>query len=166
VSSLIEKAASRAEGPERREIVSRSCIAALFLVVAGSLAFFHARETPGPLKQFRDHQPDVRALARELRALRPELPKGARILFLDDPFPVGDDWSLLFLVRLLYHDLSLEVGRARPNARPGREGRYGLALDYRAGRLTVVSDDAALALPLLRPGPSGLLTGPARLPVH
>lgn len=114
---------------------------AMFLILAVALAVVHGGESPKTLENFTSHQPDVRTMARALLELRPELPKGSRVLFLDDPFPVGDDWSLLFLVRLVFNDLTLEVGRAQPDALPVAQGKYDLVLTYRDQRLLVVPDN-------------------------
>ena len=46
-------------------------------------------------------------------ARKPGLPRGARVLFVGDPF-ARDDYSLLFLTRLLYGDMSITVDRSPP----------------------------------------------------
>jgi hypothetical protein len=57
---------------------------------------------------------DNRSIARQLRHLEPQLPPGARLLFLDDP--IRPDWfNLTFLVRLLYGDRSIVIHRAKPD---------------------------------------------------
>ena len=48
---------------------------------------------------------------RELDGLRLALPKGARLLFLHDPFK-AEDYTLLFTVALYYGDPTLIVDRA------------------------------------------------------
>jgi hypothetical protein len=135
---LLENLANRVTAGKASRFAAASS-AALFMALAIALAVFHSRETPIPLENFKNHQPRVRDFARQLAEAQPEIPKGTRILFRDDPFPVGDDWSLLFLVRLLYHDLTLDVGRSRPGALPPAQGHYDLILNFRDGRLTTES---------------------------
>lgn len=138
--ALLDRLASRIP-PWRSATLSPVSALAMFVILAVALAVVHSGESPKTLRTFKSHQPDVRTTARALLELRPELPKATRVMFLDDPFPVGDDWSLLFLVRLLYNDLTLEVGRARPDALPVVQGKYDLTLTYRDGRLVVVSGE-------------------------
>ena len=63
----------------------------------------------------------------------PKLPKGARVLFLDDPLP-ADDYFLTFTLRLLYRDKDLQVDRAQYGA---VEGAHDLTVRYAGWRLTV-----------------------------
>ena len=46
-------------------------------------------------------------------ALRPSLPRGARVLFVGDPF-AKDEYFLLFLTRLVYRDMSITVEKTTP----------------------------------------------------
>ena len=78
-------------------------------------------------------------LAREL----PTVAAGSRILFLDDPFPPGD-YNLLFLVRLFYDDLSLEIGRRKAGAVPPEDDQpYDFAFTFSNDHLTKVPSPAA-----------------------
>ncbi len=54
----------------------------------------------------------VRSMTLQLSELHPTLPKGARVLFLSDPFE-GRDYDTLFLLRLYYKDRTLEVDSVR-----------------------------------------------------
>jgi len=120
----------------------RSLTAALtFLLLATGLAFTHRAESPKTMALFANHQPDVRGFLKQMDRLQPKLEQGSRILFLDDPFPVGGDYSLLFALRLHYDDLSLEIGRRRPDALPpDRGGDYDAAFTWRNGILASVAD--------------------------
>ena len=84
--------------------------AALFLGVACVLAPLHARENSRTLPHFLSVQPPVREMAAELLRVQPQVKRGAHVLFVDDPFP-RDQYFLLFLTRLLYHDMTIEVTR-------------------------------------------------------
>lgn len=52
----------------------------------------------------------IMEVSRQLRSRVPCLNPGSRVLFLADPFPQFN-WNSLFLVRLVYGDMSLEVDR-------------------------------------------------------
>jgi hypothetical protein len=54
----------------------------------------------------------VRSVAEQLATRYPTMPRGARILFLSDPFD-PDDWTLTFLLRLRYGDRDIRVDRAK-----------------------------------------------------
>ncbi len=60
----------------------------------------------------------------------------ARIsLFVDDPFP-RDEYFLLYLPRLLYHDMNIQVARTSVQPCPIAEYRnYDVVLLYRQGKL-------------------------------
>jgi hypothetical protein len=96
---------------ERLQIAS---IVALPVLLAVFLAPCHRRETLKTLRIFESVQPPSRRLAAEMIALRPRLPRGARVLFLGDPF-ARDDYFLLFLTRLLYRDMTITVDRTPPS---------------------------------------------------
>ena len=63
----------------------------------------------------------VRAMADQMRALHPTLPKGARTLFLDDPFAT-DEYTPYFIMVLLYRDPAIVVDRIKmmPGKSPDR----------------------------------------------
>ncbi len=75
-----------------------------------------------------------RSLAKQMLALHPSLPKGARVLFLDPPFDRDQDaW---FLFQLLYRDRDLAVDRVKSAAADrSKFASYDAAVSYRNGRL-------------------------------
>ena len=118
---------------------------AMFLLLAAGLAPAHWAESPRTMQHFQSVQPDVCSMARELRNLQATIPAGSRILFLNDPFPL--DYGLLFLVRLLYGDLTLEVGRQKPGAVPPADSDpYDLVLDYLDGHVVRVAGQVVAQL--------------------
>ena len=68
-------------------------------------------------------------------ALRPTLPRGARVLFIGHPF-AKDQYFLLFLIRLLYRDVSIAVEEA-PASHGARTGQvhYDAVFTFQQGRL-------------------------------
>jgi len=98
---------------------------ALFLAVAAILLPLHWREKPLGAMWVPDTHAQVRQLLERLQRRHDPLPRGARVLFLADPYPV-DEWLMTFVFRLYYHDQTLQVDRvkpwpqlARPEARAG-----------------------------------------------
>ena len=79
-------------------------------------------------------QPPTRQVAAELFALRPSLPRRARVLFVGDPFP-QNEYFLYFLTRLLYRDLTLTVDKA-PNA----EAHYDTVFVFRDGHFLATNE--------------------------
>ncbi|MBI2820555.1 MAG: hypothetical protein HYX73_11295, partial [Acidobacteria bacterium] len=111
----------------------------IFLLLACVLGIAHRPESLKTLAHFRSVQPPVREMTAELDRELPTVPARSRILFLDDPFPAGD-YSLLFLVRLFYDDLSLEIGRRKSGALPPEDDQpYDFAFTFSNNRLTSVS---------------------------
>jgi len=90
-------------------------VVGLPVVLALFLAPHHRRESARALRLFESVQPPSRQLAKELIALKPALPRGARVLFVDDPFS-KDEHFLLFLTRLLYRDMTITVDRSPAGA--------------------------------------------------
>ena len=110
-------------------------VVALPLALLLFLAPHHRRESAKTLRNFESVQPPSRQLAGELIALRPTLPRGARVLFLDHPF-AKDEYFLLFLTRLLYRDMSIAVEAAPVGQGPRtRHGDYDAVFTFRQGRL-------------------------------
>jgi hypothetical protein len=108
---------------------------ALPLVLALFLAPHHRQESAKTLRGFENFQPPSRQLAGELLALRPNLPCGARVLFIDQPF-AKDEYFLLFLTRLLYRDMSITVEEAPVGPGPPTgHGRYDAVFTFQQGRL-------------------------------
>jgi hypothetical protein len=108
---------------------------ALFLAVALALAPLHAREYRKSMQVFSSARlPTSEAIA-ELRRVQPALPRGARLYFQDDPFP-PHTYQLVFLARLFYHDLSLQVARARDG--DAMDDRYDAVFRWDGGKLIQV----------------------------
>jgi hypothetical protein len=133
LANLAIRLARLGEPPAGR--VRIASVAALTVVLASFLAPRHWREGAKTLRAFENAQPPSRQIADELVGLRPALPRGARLLFIADPFP-KDQYFLLFLVRLLYHDMSITVDRA-PDGRGSNTGRerYDAVFAFRQDRL-------------------------------
>jgi len=104
-------------------------VVALPVLLAAFLAPHHLRESAKTLRIFESVQPPTRELTAELLALRPSLPKAARVLYVRDPLP-KDEYTLLFLTRLLYHDMNITVERA-----PLGQTRYDAVFTFQNGRL-------------------------------
>ena len=133
-------------------------VVALPVLLALFLAPCHRRESLKTLRIFESVQPPSRRLAGEMIALKPRLPRGARVLFVDDPF-ARDDYFLLFLTRLLYRDMSITVDRTPPGQgfATGHDC-YDAVFTFQDGRL--VDATARLStqrecLTRLRPNPDG-----------
>jgi hypothetical protein len=75
----------------------------------------------------------ITRMAHDLREIHPALPHASRVLFLNDGFDT-DNWTPVFVLRLMYRDRGLEVERAKMNQGIGREGTYQHVFDYREGR--------------------------------
>jgi hypothetical protein len=54
----------------------------------------------------------VRNVIAPLIARDPTMPRGAKVLFLDDPYP-KEEWMLTFIFRLVYRDNTIRVDRAK-----------------------------------------------------
>lgn len=122
----------------RGPVLARTSQTILFLGLAAFLAPKHAREAPKTLKLFMSVQPPTREITEDLLGLRPALRRGARILFVDDPFP-KDSYFLLFLTRLLYRDMTLDVERTQTQSAPLSEySRCDAVFQFRGGRLTLL----------------------------
>ena len=89
----------------------------------------------------------VRETREQLAQLYPEMAPGSRILILKTPFPqYTPGYQTLFLIRLLYNDVSLtvdELARLQENHAITDLASYDCVLSYEEGRLVDV-DPAAL----------------------
>lgn len=129
VSLLVRLGRVRAR---RLRIVS---VVALPLLLSLFLAPHHRQESAKTLRIFESAQPPSRQVARELIALRPALPRGARVLFIDNPF-AKDKYFLLFLTRLLYRDISITVEEAPVGHGPRTgDAHYDAVFAFQQGRL-------------------------------
>ena len=110
-------------------------VVVLPVLLALFLAPCHRRESLKTLRIFESVQPPSRHLAGEMIALKPTLPRGARVLFVNDPF-ARDDYFLLFLTRLLYRDMTITVERTPPGhgLAMGRDC-YDAVFAFQDGRL-------------------------------
>lgn len=70
----------------------------------------------------------IRDMRADLLKVRPSLPPDARVLFLNDAFPL-DTWNPLYIVRLLYKGPNIVVDRLKVH--PADPAPYTLVLDYR-----------------------------------
>ena len=117
--------------PEPREPSLRAKIA-MFLVTAACLAPLHALDKWA-------HWSEDRAIERfrdAVMAAAPNLPKPAKLLFLDDPFP-EDDWLPTQILPLAYDDRQMAVDRRkRMEAPPTADelATYTAIFDWKDGR--------------------------------
>ncbi len=130
LANLAIRLARLGERPTGR--VRIASVVAFAVVLASFLAPRHWREGAKTLRAFENAQPPSRRIAEELAGLSPALPRGARVLFVDDPFP-KNEYFLLFLVRLLYRDMSITVDRALVD--PGSSQPYDEVFSFQQGRL-------------------------------
>ena len=86
--------------------------AVVFLTVALVLGPLHARESRKTMQVFTSADLPTTETIAQLRRVQPSVPKGAHLFFESDPFP-PKTFSLVFLVRLFYDDLTVEVARAK-----------------------------------------------------
>jgi hypothetical protein len=105
---------------------------ALFLAVALALAPLHTRESRKTMQIFTSADLPTTEMIAGLQRVQPAVPKGARLFFQSDPFP-PKTFSLVFLARLFYHDLTVEVGRAKDGDTP--QGRYEALFRWQDGKL-------------------------------
>ena len=119
----------------RAEHLQIASVVALPVLLALFLAPCHRRESLKTFRIFESVQPPSRRLAGEMIALRPHLSRGARVLFVGDPF-ASDDYFLLFLTRLLYRDMSITVDRTPlgPAFDTGHDC-YDAVFTFQGGRL-------------------------------
>jgi hypothetical protein len=86
--------------------------AALFLLVAAFLIPAHLRERPVGKVWVPETYAAVRNVIAPLMARYPTMPRGAKVLFLEDPYP-KEEWMLTFIFRLVYRDDQIRVDRAK-----------------------------------------------------
>lgn len=112
-------------------------ICALLAILAWVLAPLHTHESVETLRLFQSVQPPSRTAAAGLLRLRPSVKRGARLLFVNDPFP-KDQYFPVFLARLVYHDMSIDVTRTAVRPVPESEyRRYDVIFVYRGGAAPV-----------------------------
>lgn len=123
----------------------------LFLIVAYLVWLTPRQDSVSELGRIDPGQEIVRETRRDIVRLNEPLPKGARLLFLHDRFPV-EAFGPLMMARLLYRDRTISVDRPtmmdhRPNL-----AEYDRVFDYVDGKFAVVRakrkpGDRAEALP-------------------
>lgn len=112
--------------------------AALFLAVALALAPLHARESRRSMQVFTSAELPTTETIAQLQRVQPSVPRGAHLFFESDPFPPRT-FSLVFLVRLFYDDLTVEVARAKDG--DAAEGRhFDAVFRWDDGNLVKVAD--------------------------
>lgn len=92
-----------------REPVTR---VALFAGVALVLLPLHLHQKPIGSRWVAPAHAAVRCVAERLKEIAGPLPRGAKVLFLADPYP-KDEWLLTFIFRLYYRDEAIRVDRVR-----------------------------------------------------
>jgi hypothetical protein len=108
----------------------------VFLVVALVLAPLHARESHRSMQVFTSADLPTTETIAQLQRVQPSLPKGALLYFQSDPFP-PKTFSLVFLVRLFYDDLTVQVARAK-DGDPLEGGHFDGVFRWDDGELSVV----------------------------
>jgi len=112
--------------------------AVLFLAVALALAPLHAKESRRTMQVFTSAGLPTTEMTTQLQRVQPVVPKGAHLFFQSDPFPPRT-FSLVFLVRLFYDDLTVEVARAQDG--DALEGRhFDAVFRWDDGNLVRVAD--------------------------
>ena len=129
-----------------RPFVLRASQAVLFLCVAGVLAPVQRREAPKTLAHFMSVQPPSREMTADLARLHPALRRGGHVLFVDDPYP-KDSYLLLFMTRLFYHDMTVEVVRTQVQPVPATEySHYDAVFGFQKNRLVLLPNGAQRTL--------------------
>ena len=98
-----------------------------------------------PLYSYLEQSRDI--LLPDLKAMHPNLPKGATIYFEDDPYP-KNLFSIVALIRLAYDDPTLRIDRRKVTGRPSLP--YDFAFTFARGRVE------PFPLPLPAPVPARL----------
>jgi hypothetical protein len=91
--------------------------AALFAVVAAALIPLHERQKPRGNSWVAEGYKWVRSIEVPLSKSHEPFPHAARVLFLDDPYPV-DDWIQTFIFRLHTNDGDVKVDRVKTMPAP------------------------------------------------
>jgi hypothetical protein len=124
----------------RGPIIARTSQAVLLLGLAAFLAPLHSREARKTLKSFMSLQPPSRELIEDLSRQRPVLRRGARVLFVDDPFS-KDSLFLSFATRLFYRDITMDPERTQIHPVPPSEySQYDAVFGFRRGRLILLGE--------------------------
>ena len=105
-----------------------------FAIVTALVLWFHLRNWPPPFNP--NDSPELR-LTEQFRRDFPNLPKGAKLLFVNDDFP-KQAYDLLFNLRLMYHDHDIRADRVEgpPDQQPDPKHpvTYDHVFAYESGR--------------------------------
>jgi hypothetical protein len=85
---------------------------AMFAALVVLLVPLHRQERPLAGAFAADSERAVRPVLDQLAQQHRPLPRGAKVLFLSDPYPI-DEWMLTFILRLYYRDKDIWVVRAK-----------------------------------------------------
>ena len=121
----------------REKAAPRIPPAVLFLAVALLLAPLHARESRKSMQVFTSADLPTTEMTAELKRVQPTVPRGAHLYFQSDPFP-AKTYSLVFLARLFYHDLTIQVARAKDG--DAIEGPYDAVFRWEDGKLMATDE--------------------------
>ena len=120
----------------RVRFASRIPAMVVVVVVALVLAPLHARESRKTRRVFTSADLPTTEMIAQLGRVQPSLPRGAYLFFESDPFP-PKTFSLVFLVRLFYDDLTIQAGRAKDgDAEEG--GHFAAVFRWDGGKLVKV----------------------------
>lgn len=120
-----------------------------FFVVFGLTAVILVRVHPDNVHIYvaSDEQyKEIRTAREQIQKLHPEFPSGSRILVLETPFPrYSPSYNNLFLMRLAYRDISLDVeerAMVEKEGRPLIPDNYDYLVSYENGRWRDVAPEA------------------------
>jgi hypothetical protein len=112
--------------------------AVLFLLVAACLVPLHWREKPRGKAWVAEAHESVRSTLEPLRNYR--VPRAAKVLVLDDPYP-KDDFILLFMFRLTFRDDEIQVRRGKAPFVPPPGEVYDRVFNYAGHRLSQLESE-------------------------
>ena len=110
--------------------------AILFLLVAACLVPLHWRQKPRGKAWVAEAHQSVRCVLEPLRGYA--IPRGAKVLILDDPFP-KEDFILTFMFRLAFRDDEIQVRRAKAPYVPPPGEVYDRVFNFQNQQLTQFS---------------------------
>lgn len=117
----------------RVRFASRIPAPVVVVVVALALAPLHARESRKTMQVFTSADLPTTEMIAQLSRVRPAFPRGGYLFFESDPFP-PKTFSLVFLVRLFYNDLTIQVARAK-DGDPEQGGHFDAVFRWDGGKL-------------------------------
>ena len=120
----------------RVRFASRIAAVVVVVVVALALAPLHARESRRSMQVFTSADLPTTETIAQLGRVQPSLPQGAYLFFESDPFP-PKTFSLVFLVRLFYDDMTIQAARAN-DGDPEEGGHFDAVFRWDEGKLVKV----------------------------